>query len=83
MFAEILNPEGKQELRGPGRHPEWGRGGTALGEGTEFTECVPGFGWEGDTSLMGGKCLLNGIVSLKPMRGLNLHDLLSHTYTPC
>ena len=37
-----------------------GRGGTALGEGTEFTQCVPGFGREGDTSLMGGKCFLMG-----------------------
>lgn len=39
-----------------------GEGGTALGEGTEFTQRVPGFGQE--ASLMGGKCLLNGIKFL-------------------
>ena len=36
MLAKILNPEGKRGLRGPGRHSGWGKGGTALEEGTDL-----------------------------------------------
>lgn len=60
MFAKTLNPKGKQGLRRAGGLPGWGKGGT-VSEGTESLQFVPGFGREGDTRPMGGKCILNAI----------------------